>query len=127
MKRKPTAKIDAKAPAPAASRAKARSPRVQDDAADSEVGELGDVAGAERVIARPDGHHWLSLDGRREFGPFDSYEEALADMQADDEESAAEPGETLQEAELEIGIADWIDPDTGEPAEGLSTPRLQDE
>ena len=119
MKRKPTAKIDAKAPAPAASRAKARSPRVQDDAADSEVGELG--------IARPDGHHWLSLDGRREFGPFDSYEEALADMQADDEESAAEPGETLQEAELEIGIADWIDPDTGEPAEGLSTPRLQDE
>ena len=68
------------------------------------------------------------LDGvTREFGPFDSYDQALADMQADDEESAAEPGETLQEAELEIGIADWIDPDTGEPAEGQSTPHLQDE
>ena len=79
------------------------------------------------TITRPDGHHWLSLDGRREFGPFNSFEEAVVDMQTDDEESAAEPGETLQEAEFEIGMADWIDPDTGEPAEGQSTPRLHDE
>ena len=39
---------------------------------------------------------------------------------------ALEP-ETLQEAENEIGIADWIDPDTGDPAEGQSSPRLHDE
>jgi hypothetical protein len=37
------------------------------------------------------------------------------------------PGETLQEAEDEIGIADWIDPETGEPAEGQSPPRLDEE
>ena len=48
----------------------------RDDAEDSSLG-------GERIITRPDGHHWLSLDGRREFGPFDSFEEALADMQAD--------------------------------------------
>jgi hypothetical protein len=36
------------------------------------------------------------------------------------------PGDTLQEAEHEIGIADWIDAETGEPAEGDS-PHLQEE
>ena len=36
-----------------------------------------------------------------------------------------EPGETLEEAESEIGVADWIDPDTGEPAEE-SVPRIED-
>lgn len=127
MKRKPTAKFDAKAPAPAASRAKARPPRVPDDGVNAEVGDDDEAEGAERIISRPDGHHWLSLDGRREFGPFESYEEALADMQSDAEEMAVEPGETLQEAETELGISDWIDPDSGEPAEGLSTPRLHDE
>ena len=35
--------------------------------------------------------------------------------------------ETLQEAEDELGVADWIDPDTGELAEGQSTPHLSDE
>jgi hypothetical protein len=49
---------------------------------------------------------------------------ALADMAEADGE-APEPGETLQEAEDEIGIADWIDPDTGDPAEGFLRPRLE--
>ena len=40
-------------------------------------------------------------------------------------DSAYEPGETLAEAEDEIGISDWIDPDTGEPAEE-SIPRTED-
>jgi hypothetical protein len=35
--------------------------------------------------------------------------------------------ETIQELEREIGIADWIDPETGEPAEGQSPPHLNDE
>jgi hypothetical protein len=43
-------------------------------------------------------------------------------MQAGD--GAPEPGETFAEAEAEIGIADFVDPDTGEPAEE-SRPRLQ--
>jgi hypothetical protein len=61
---------------------------------------------------------------RQEFGPFASVEMALADMAEADGE-APEPGETLQEAEDEIGIADWIDPDTGDPAEGFLRPRLE--
>lgn len=39
----------------------------------------------------------------------------------------AEPADTLPELEREIGIADWIDPQTGEPAEGQSPPHLDAE
>ena len=78
------------------------------------------------IMLRPDGYHWQSPDGKSEFGPFDTVEAALADMESAGEESA-EPGETLQEAEDEIGVSDWIDPDTGELAEGQSTPHLHDE
>ena len=78
------------------------------------------------IMLRPDGYHWQSPDGKNEFGPFDSVEAALADMESAGEESA-EPGESLQEAEDELGVADWIDPDTGELAEGQSTPHLSDE
>jgi hypothetical protein len=76
------------------------------------------------VVHRPDGYYWQAADGTHEIGPFATMEEALSEMEAADE---AEPGESLEEAEDELGIADWIDPDTGEPAEGLSTPRLHDE
>ena len=48
---------------------------------------------------------------------------ARADRDAYDED-APEPGETLEEAERDLGIGEWIDPDTGELAEGLSAPRL---
>jgi len=80
-------------------------------------------APAEPISQRPDGYYWDAPDGHQSFGPFETYEEALADLHAADEE-APEPGETLQEAEAEIGIADWIDPETGEPAEGQSPPHL---
>ena len=69
-----------------------------------------------RVIERPDGFYWQSKRGGREYGPFASLLEAVQDMQQSDE-SSFEPGETSAEAMAEIGIADWIDPDTGEPAE----------
>jgi hypothetical protein len=77
------------------------------------------------VFTRPDGYYWQEPGGGKEFGPFATLELALADMgvsAADDED--VEPGETLAEAEDELGIADWIDPDTGSLAEGLSTPHL---
>lgn len=81
-----------------------------------------------QVILRPDGYHWQDPNGRQEFGPFATLELAMADMLSGDAEGAgAEPGESLEEAEDELGIADWIDPDTGAPAEGLSTPHLHDE
>lgn len=81
---------------------------------------------ASQVVARPDGYYWCAPDGKQEFGPFKSVELALADMQALDGQ-APEPGETLQEAESELGIADWIDPETGALAEGLSPPRLDED
>lgn len=77
------------------------------------------------IVLRPDGYHWVAPDGRQEFGPFDTREDALADRDTSDEESPS-PGETLAEAEDEIGMASWIDPETGQPAEGLSHPHLEE-
>lgn len=79
----------------------------------------------EPIVVRPDGYYWRMPDGKQEFGPFESLELAQADRELADEE-APQPGETLQEAQDEIGIADWIDPETGEPAEGRSPPRLEE-
>jgi hypothetical protein len=76
------------------------------------------------IVERPDGFYWVSADGRHESGPFASIEDARADRDAYDEDSLA-PDESLQEAEFEIGIADWIDPETGAPAEGQSPPHLE--
>lgn len=81
------------------------------------------AAAATAIIERPDGFYWVAANGLQEFGPFDSPELALADHDAYDEQAPA-PGETLEEAERDLGINDWIDADTGEPAEGLSVPRL---
>ncbi len=77
-----------------------------------------------RIIERPDGFYWRAEDRGAEYGPFPTLAEAVTDMQSSDE-SAYEPGETLAEAEDEIGISGWIDPDTGEPAEE-SIPRTED-
>lgn len=75
------------------------------------------------IVSHPDGYYWLSQEGRQEVGPFASYEEALADSEAVTEDAIA-PGEALHEVELEIGLSDWIDPDTGVPAEGASPPHI---
>ena len=78
-----------------------------------------------RIVERPDGFYWHAADRSAEYGPFPTLREAAADMQAADDESNYEPGETLEEAEDEIGISRWIDPDTGQPAED-SIPRTED-
>ena len=78
------------------------------------------------ITMRPDGFYWRALDGKQEFGPFESLELTRLDRAASEDDSL-EPGETLQEAESEIGIAEWIDPETGEPAYGLSPPHLEEE
>ena len=77
-----------------------------------------------RVVERPDGFYWQSADRREENGPFQTLPEAVEAMNSGGE-SALEPGESLEEAEDEIGIAGWIDPDTGQPAEE-SVPRIDD-
>ena len=68
-----------------------------------------------RVMERPDGFYWKDLESGEEFGPFASLLDAVNDMEYTEGEQ--EVGETLAEAEDEIGIADWIDPETGVPAE----------
>jgi hypothetical protein len=77
-----------------------------------------------RVLERPDGWYWMDKDSGREYGPFQTLLEAVQDMEAGGGTSL-EPGETLEEAENEIGISDYIDPDTGVPAED-GVPRLED-
>ena len=79
---------------------------------------------AKRIVERPDGFYWIDPDSRAEFGPFPTRELAIANMLSG-VDSDYGPGETLAEAEAEIGITDWIDPDTGEPAEN-SVPHFED-
>ncbi len=78
-----------------------------------------------QVIERPDGFYWQEKFTAKEYGPFPTLLEALQDMEGQDD-NGFEEGETLEDAEAEIGIADWIDPETGEPAEGVS-PHLSDD
>ena len=88
-------------------------------------GEVPDFDGAESLVfLRPDGYYWQAVDGKQEFGPFASREAAYADMQLGDSQYLV-PGESLEDAESEIGIADWIDPETGDPAEGMAPPHLE--
>jgi hypothetical protein len=79
---------------------------------------------ASSLVQRPDGWYWLADDGRQEMGPFPTAGECLADMRAGQE--GREPGAVLREAEGDIGVADWIDPDTDAPAE-LNAPHIEDQ
>ncbi|MDH5538366.1 MAG: hypothetical protein OEY03_03080 [Rhizobacter sp.] len=110
---------------------KPRPPPAHQESAAGPVGEAQEPGAdddLQRIVSRPDGYHWVAVDGRQEFGPFETREEALADMLAPGEDDAAlGDAPTLQEVEREIGISDWTDPETGEPAEGQSPPHLEDE
>ncbi|HCX34071.1 MAG TPA: hypothetical protein DHV08_11275 [Rhodocyclaceae bacterium] len=75
-----------------------------------------------RIIERPDGFYWQDMAGK-EYGPFTTLVDAVQDMEYNDA-SAALPEEPVEEAEEEIGVSDWIDPETGEPAEE-SVPRIE--
>lgn len=77
-----------------------------------------------RIVERPDGFYWIDPDSGAEFGPFPTRALAVADMLSG-VDSDYESGETLEEAEAELDISDWIDPDTGELAEN-SVPHLED-
>lgn len=101
LRRRGAARVIAEAP---------RAPQMNDEAA---------------FVERPDGWYWLAPDGVQSFGPFASRSQAWTDRERYSEE-APEEGETVQEAEREIGIADWIDAETGAPAEGQSPPHLEE-
>ncbi len=78
-----------------------------------------------KIVERPDGFYWQSRDGGKEFGPFATLLEAAEDMRYGPD-SSFEPGESVGEAEAEIGVADWVDPETGELAEELM-PRIEED
>ena len=76
-----------------------------------------------RVIERPDGFFWLERETGLEYGPFDTLQQALDDMTYDAD--SCESGDSVVDAEQELGLADWVDKDTGELAEETLT-RLED-
>lgn len=115
-----------KAKTEAQTRVKAKAGIPLEEDVPEEVTEADADDGRDRIVVRPDGYHWLAPDGKQEFGPFETVELARADMDAADERALA-PAITLPEAEREIGIAEWLDPETGEPAEGPSPPCPEEE
>ena len=78
-----------------------------------------------RILERPDGFYWESKETKELRGPFETRAEAEVDMLAGGAAPDFEPEDTLQEAESELGISEWIDPDTGGPAED-HIPRIED-
>jgi hypothetical protein len=79
---------------------------------------------ASRIIERPDGFFWLDPESDKMFGPFGTLAQAVEDMEYN-AESNYEPDETIEEAERELGLANWVDTDTGELAEDTLT-RIED-
>src|SRR5574341_1724351 len=80
-----------------------------------------------RILERPDGFYWESKATKEPRGPFETRAEAEADMLAgggtEEQFEAKDGGGGLQEAESELAINDWIDPDTGGPASPFLPPR----
>lgn len=80
------------------------------------------------VVERSDGYYWISRDRRREIGPYASAAEAFEDgagLVGLDVVDGGEQADSLAQAEDALGIAAWIDPDTGTPSEE-ARPRLEE-
>ena len=77
------------------------------------------------LLERPDGFYWQDTVTKEMFGPFATRAAAEEDMLYREDSDYAE-GETLEEAEDELGLSDWADPDTGSLAEDFA-PHLSDE
>ena len=77
-----------------------------------------------QFIERPDGVYWRAGASTTEYGPFSTLAEATADAEGR-EDPTFQATESVAEAEAEAGLAEWIDPDTGAPAE-QSVPRIED-
>ena len=69
-----------------------------------------------RIIEHPDGWYWMAPDGRQEFGPFESYRRARVDRDRNKLEGLGED-ESLRDLEIEAGITDRVDIESGKPAD----------
>ncbi len=76
-----------------------------------------------RIIERPDGFYWQDDRDGREYGPFQTMVDVVADMQMADDDEAGEESESddVREAEDVLGVPDWVDPDTGQLADDERT------
>ena len=82
----------------------------EDDAVLDDADGNDDGSAIGEVVERPDGYHWVSSDGRHEFGPFSTLAEAQADM---DGYAGTGNSADLQEAEDALGLNDWDGDDLG--------------
>lgn len=76
------------------------------------------------VVERPNGFYVRWKTGDRETGPFATLLEAI-ESERPAEEAESDPVAALVEAEADLGVSDWIDPETHAPAED-HVPRLED-
>ena len=104
IRRRSAARQNAAAPSPAA-------PHAEPSAA-----VVGDER-LQRVYERPDGWHWIDVGGRQEFGPFETLEAALADMDAPADEAIME--DRIEAAEQGLELPGPIDP------QGLDEPETE--
>jgi hypothetical protein len=77
-----------------------------------------------RIIERPDGFYWQSTETGEESGPFKTLSDAVEDMEFSGDSEFDVP-DTLEEAEADLGVEGYIDPETGE-LEDPSLPRLDE-
>jgi hypothetical protein len=83
------------------------------------------------IVEGDDGFFWLDSETDALVGPFRTRAEAIADrdspgLSSDALYDAAAEAEAVHEMEAEIGIDDFIDPDTGEPTHGYE-PHVRDD
>ncbi len=77
-----------------------------------------------RIIERPDGFYWQSMETDEESGPFRTLTDAVEDLEYNVDVEFDAP-DTLEEAEADLGVEGYIDPETGE-LEDPSLPRLDE-
>ena len=77
--------------------------------------QVVDVDDSARIIERPDGFYWHDEQTGEEVGPYPSLIAAIEGRLGEDDEVADVA--SLMEAESEMGISDWMDPDSGLPLE----------
>lgn len=85
------------------------------------------------IVEDTEGFFWRDSETDALVGPFRTRAEAIADRDSPgpledgvDDLAAATDVDAVHEVEAEIGIDDFIDPDTGEPTHGYE-PHLRDD